>query len=262
MLEKYRSIPLTLDLANQYIPNTMVSSGLDAKGRTFDLTITNNGVEADLTDAIVWLAWHHQQVGNSGIRKMEPVDASKGIFTCYLPTNMAHLGTVVASVIVTNDGPDFFLPSLEFKIRIMSAIFDGKEADTCDDFSDLQEAMGNLRNVLNAAIEQLKDQSEFFGILMRKIQAQFDAQMADFEARYQAAEDDRWEQFYHWYEDFLSWREGIDDLVAEIKAKVDQVWNMTVNGITTNPWRLTFTDLDGCELKSGYWNESLSRLEC
>ena len=180
ILEQYRAVELQLDLANQYVPNTIVTSGLDARGRNLNLTITNAGTEADLEDSIVWLAWHHNDVGNSGIRKFTEVDASKGKYTCNFPVNMAHLGTATCSVIVTDDGPTFFLPSLEFTITIQSAIFDGQEADTDDDFSDLQEAMGNLKTVLNEAVSQLEDQSGLF-----------DAAMAKWDADYEASEDAR-----------------------------------------------------------------------
>lgn len=191
MLETYRSIPLTLDMANRYVPNTIVSSGLDARGRTFDLTITDGGKEADLSEALVYLAWHHQRVGNSGVRKLDPVDASKGTFSCHFPTNMAHLGTVRAAVIVTDEGPNFFLPSLEFNIRIESAVFNGQEADTCDDFSALQEAMGNLQNVLNTALEEMQDQRDVFDLLMHEFEREYRESEADRNARYQAAEDHR-----------------------------------------------------------------------
>lgn len=168
MLDKYRSIELTLDLANQYVPNTIVTSGIDCRGRTLDLTITDGSEEADLTECLVWFCWHHRDVGNSGIRKMSAVDATKGKFQCNFPTNMAHLGVASCCIVVTNQGPDYFIPSLEFKVTVQSAIFDGHEADTCDDFSDLQEAMGDLRTLLDEGALQIEDSHELFVAALAK----------------------------------------------------------------------------------------------
>ena len=48
----------------------------------------------------------------------------------------------------------------------------------------------------------------------------------------------------------------------QINSKVATLWDAVFTEITTNPWLITFADLDGIILNSGVWNKTLQRLEC
>lgn len=50
--------------------------------------------------------------------------------------------------------------------------------------------------------------------------------------------------------------------VSQLNSKVATLWDAVFTEITTNPWLITFADLDGVTLTSGVWNKSLQRLEC
>lgn len=186
VLEKYRSIPITLNLANSTVTDAVVSSGLDCRGRVLDLTIVNYDGVADLIreDIEVVLMWHHVEAGESNLRRFTPVDAAKGRFRCNIPVAMSHLGRVQCSVVVLGEGteelPAFMLPSLSFDVRIESEFWFGREFDTCDDFNDIQLLIVEHRRLLNDLLEALEND-----------RIVFDAQQADFDRRYNEREDIR-----------------------------------------------------------------------
>lgn len=55
---------------------------------------------------------------------------------------------------------------------------------------------------------------------------------------------------------------GLTALMNQINSKVATLWDAVFTEITTNPWLITFADLDGIVLNSGVWNKPLQRLEC
>lgn len=55
---------------------------------------------------------------------------------------------------------------------------------------------------------------------------------------------------------------GLTALFNQINSKVATLWDAVFTEITTNPWLITFANLDGIVLTSGVWNKSLQRLEC
>lgn len=50
--------------------------------------------------------------------------------------------------------------------------------------------------------------------------------------------------------------------VATDSGRVQTLWDAVFGDITTNPFLITFADLNGITLKSGVWNSTLQRLEC
>ena len=60
-------------------------------------------------------------------------------------------------------------------------------------------------------------------------------------------------------------RQAVTDLtksVTQNTSKIATLWDAVFSDITTNPFQITFVDLDGITLTSGVWNASLQRLEC
>ena len=51
-------------------------------------------------------------------------------------------------------------------------------------------------------------------------------------------------------------------LLTQLSSKVETMWNAVYLDITTNPWSLTFSNLDGVTVLSGIWNEAFQRLDC
>lgn len=56
--------------------------------------------------------------------------------------------------------------------------------------------------------------------------------------------------------------EGVDAADNALKVKVDALWDFVCTDITSNPFQITFDDLDGLTVRSGIWNTGQRRLEC
>lgn len=50
--------------------------------------------------------------------------------------------------------------------------------------------------------------------------------------------------------------------IDELSGRTQTLWDAVFTAITTNPFLITFSDLEGVDLKSGVWNKPLARLEC
>lgn len=55
---------------------------------------------------------------------------------------------------------------------------------------------------------------------------------------------------------------SLANTVADNKSKVTTLWDAVFSEVTSNPFTLTFADLDGITLKSGVWNTANQRIEC
>ena len=54
----------------------------------------------------------------------------------------------------------------------------------------------------------------------------------------------------------------ISNVVQQNTSKITTLWDAVFGDITTNPFQITFANLDGITLTSGVWNATLQRLEC
>ena len=54
----------------------------------------------------------------------------------------------------------------------------------------------------------------------------------------------------------------LSNTVAQNTSKITTLWDAVFGDIVTNPFQITFVDLDGITLTTGIWNASLQRLEC
>lgn len=56
--------------------------------------------------------------------------------------------------------------------------------------------------------------------------------------------------------------EGLREQVNKNTADIKVLWDAIFKDITTNPFNITFQNLDGITLKAGVWNQPKVRLEC
>ena len=54
----------------------------------------------------------------------------------------------------------------------------------------------------------------------------------------------------------------LSNVVQRNTSKITTLWDAVFGDITTNPFQITFANLDGITLTSGVWNATLQRLEC
>ena len=54
----------------------------------------------------------------------------------------------------------------------------------------------------------------------------------------------------------------LSNVVQQNTSKITTLWDAVFGDITTNPFQITFANLDGITLTSGVWNATLQRLEC
>ena len=54
----------------------------------------------------------------------------------------------------------------------------------------------------------------------------------------------------------------LSNIVQQNTSKITTLWDAVFGDITTNPFQITFADLEGVTLTSGVWNATLQRLEC
>lgn len=54
----------------------------------------------------------------------------------------------------------------------------------------------------------------------------------------------------------------VNKQLQEHTGKIQTLWDAVFSNITTNPFLITFEDLDGVELYNGIWNTTAHRLEC
>lgn len=54
----------------------------------------------------------------------------------------------------------------------------------------------------------------------------------------------------------------LSNVVQQNTSKITTLWDAVFGDITTNPFQITFANLDGITLTSGVWNATHQRLEC
>ena len=56
--------------------------------------------------------------------------------------------------------------------------------------------------------------------------------------------------------------DALTGIVAQNTSRISTLWDAVFSEVTTNPFTITFADLDGVTMSSGVWNATLQRLEC
>ena len=55
---------------------------------------------------------------------------------------------------------------------------------------------------------------------------------------------------------------ALENQLTQNTSKIHTLWDAVFNDITTNPFQITFENLDGVALSSGVWNDVFQRIEC
>lgn len=157
---------VALDTADKPLQDVFIAQEGDAKGRGIDLTVSQDGVAADMAGMSVYLAWGHA-CGAQGLTEFEAIDASKGHFKVYYPTQMQRRGIVVARIMVyVGSSGTPITGSRDFKIHVAKNPINEDAALTSDDFSVFQQAVIDLHKALDnfgtASSNLLDDQKAKF----------------------------------------------------------------------------------------------------
>ena len=113
-LETYGLHELVWNLADQVVSDIFTASPMDARGRGIALSVRENGVSVDLSDASVYLAWTHRATGKRGTTPFEAVDASAGTFNVYYPAAMCGAGGIVDAAVTLSLGDGRYISTRGF----------------------------------------------------------------------------------------------------------------------------------------------------
>lgn len=104
-LEQFKNIDLVIEHANDntFIPRQFVSEG-DIEGRTFTVKLTSDGLEMDLSSAIISGIWTNETSGLSDITEFDIVDAKKSVFMLTYPSHMMTRGNVTMAIQIVYKG--------------------------------------------------------------------------------------------------------------------------------------------------------------
>lgn len=141
--------PLTIDTADQFVPDVLIANANDANGRGIDLHLTNEGSALSLSGMQVYLVWRHQN-GNQDLTQFTAVDASKGHYKVYYPAAMMRKGDVLARISVYVSG-GVITGSRNFRIRVEPEIIDDDEGMSDETLALFTQAVIDL-NELESSI--------------------------------------------------------------------------------------------------------------
>lgn len=142
---------ITLDYANQFIPDILIANANDANGRGIDLYVTKDGAAMSMTGMKVYLVWSHEN-GNQDLTAFTAVNAASGHYKVYYPPAMMHGGTVLARIAIYIGSKTPITGSRDFRIMVERDPIDADAAMADENFSLFQQAVINL-NELQASIE-------------------------------------------------------------------------------------------------------------
>ena len=147
---------LTLDFADQFVPDTLIANAADAKGRGINLFVTKDGQPLSMSNMKVYLLWRHDQKGTQGQTQFTAVNTTNGNYKVYYPAGMMYEGTVTAriSIYVGNTTP--ITGSRDFRINVERNPINEGDAMASDDFSAFIQAtidLNELKDDLIAAAQ-------------------------------------------------------------------------------------------------------------
>lgn len=142
---------LTLDFADQFVPDTLIANAADANGRGINLFVTKDGQPLTMTNMKVYLAWRHDQKGTQGLTQFTTVNASGGNYKVYYPAGMMYEGTVTARISIYVGSTTPITGSRDFRINVERNPINEGDAMASDDFSVFAQATIDL-NELNDAV--------------------------------------------------------------------------------------------------------------
>lgn len=142
-LDTFKNIDLTIEHANRdnFIPRQFSSEG-DISGRTLTVQITENGVPAEITGAILRLVWTNKTTGLTGIDDFTEVDASNGIFTIDYPQFNTR-GTVEMAIQIYFQGNVTTVRKFEMTVQPINGNF--RKIIESQEFSALTQALNQAK---------------------------------------------------------------------------------------------------------------------
>lgn len=140
---------ITLDYANQFVPDVLIANANDASGRGIDLYITKNGAAMNMTGTKVYLVWRHEN-GNQDITRFTEVSAASGHFKVYYPNAMMRGGTVLARIAIYI-GEASITGSRDFRIMVEPNPINEDEAMSDESLTIFSQAVIDL-NGLQASV--------------------------------------------------------------------------------------------------------------
>ncbi len=150
---------ITLDFADQSIPDVLIANGADANGRGIDLTVTDNGQPVSMSGMNVYLAWRHEN-GNQDLTQFTEVDAASGHYKVYYPQGMLHEGIVTARISIYVGSTTPITGSRDFRIKVERDPIDEGEAMADESLRSFTKAVVDLNraaSVANAAAEEAEN---------------------------------------------------------------------------------------------------------
>lgn len=142
---------LTLDMANQSIPDVFIANAADASGRGIDLYITKDGTALSLTGMSVYLAWSHEN-GNQDLTKFTAVSAATGHYRVLYPNAMMYGGRVLARISICVGTTTPITGSRDFNILVERNPIDEDKAMSSENMAEFKKAVQTL-NTLESTIE-------------------------------------------------------------------------------------------------------------
>ena len=142
---------ITLDYANQFVPDIIIANANDASGRGIDLYVTKDGTALSMTDMKVYLVWRHEN-GNQDLTQFTAVSAAAGHYKVYFPNAMMHGGIVLARIAIYIGSKTPITGSRDFRIHVEPNPLNEDEAMADENFTLFQQAVVDL-NELEASIE-------------------------------------------------------------------------------------------------------------
>lgn len=137
---------VTLDYANQFMPDMFIANANDISGRGIDLYITKDGTAMDMTGMNVYLAWRHEN-GNQDLTMFSAVSSASGHFKVYYPNAMMRGGTVLARIAVYVGTSTPITGSRDFRLVVEENPIDDEAAMADESFTAFQQAVIDLNSL-------------------------------------------------------------------------------------------------------------------
>lgn len=136
---------ITLDYANQYIPDVLIANANDMQGRGIDLYVTKDGQALNMSGMTVYLAWSHEN-GNQDLTKFTATSSTSGHFRVKYPAGMMHAGSVVARIAI-NVNSSTITGSRDFHILVERDPIDTDKAMSDESWDLFKQSIAEMAQI-------------------------------------------------------------------------------------------------------------------
>lgn len=136
---------ITLDYANQYIPDVLIANANDMQGRGIDLYVTKDGQALNMSGMTVYLAWSHEN-GNQDLTKFTATSSTTGHFRVKYPNAMMYGGKVLARICIYVSS-SAITGSRDFQILVERNPIDEDSAMSSENMSAFKDAVKTLSSL-------------------------------------------------------------------------------------------------------------------